>query len=126
MGVVLLVAVMTDLRLIRIRVPTTGAQVPGGWRHRLTPSIWVTGYGLLLGFTLLTRISSGVVLAALLTVAVLPSEIVVPLTFGAVYGAARGSVVLRDRIATDPTWYATDNRLLGVAVALPLVVLWVV
>lgn len=72
-----------------IPVPSTGVQVPREWRSVTPPLFWVPAFGLLLGFTLLTRISTACVLAGLIVLSVKAESLTLLLVIGATYGVSR-------------------------------------
>lgn len=121
-------AILSDHQLIPLRVPSTNQQVPAGWRHTMPSAIWVPGFGVILGFTFLTKFASAVVPAALVAIGLMADGIPTALVGGAVYGGARGFTVmaapLRRADASDlcagfnQSWIGT----LGIALVLVAVV----
>lgn len=92
-GVILFgIALLLDAIPNRFNAPSTGAQVPAGWRLYYSRWAWVPGYGFLLGLTILTRNTSWVTWAAFLVfIPIVP--LAWSLAFAATYGASRASIV---------------------------------
>lgn len=106
----IVIGIAVDFGWVPVRTPSTGVQVPPGWRHSLPPAFWVPAYGVLLGFTLFTRITSGVVLGGLIGLSLSISSTVAGLGFGAVYGLSRTAAVLAgnklDAVLAPPRYLA--------------------
>jgi len=100
LGLLLLFAIARDLGVIRLPSISTSVQVPKDWRHSLPTLVWSSLFGWLLGFTFLTRTSSSVVQVALISAAAVFESLVLGLFYGAIYGLARTSIVLRAHSST--------------------------
>jgi hypothetical protein len=89
MIVLLFIALLRDFGLVHLPVPSTGTQVPPGLRDAYPAALWVPIFGLILGFTFLTRVSVMTHLLFLLTVGFLATSPLQAVSVGAVYGLTR-------------------------------------
>lgn len=88
------IGVLVDIDLVNLPVPSTGVQVPRDWRSATSPLFWVPAFGLLLGFTLLTRISTATVLIGLAILSARVHSVGTLIAIGAAYGLTRTIPIL--------------------------------
>lgn len=117
---ILVFASLRDLGIVRFPSLSTGVQVPKDWRHSMPTFVWVGLFGWILGFTFLTRTESLVVTACLVIAAAGFASILPTILFGAVYGVARVSIVLK----SDTKWPETRRAQAIVPSAALLAALW--
>lgn len=119
-GVLLLLALILDWK--GIRTPSTGQQVPAGWRQTMRPTAWVGGFGFILGFAFLTRIPIASLWAVFVAASLTPDRLSVALLFGATFGLIRSLVVFRPATAVAERQTGRE-RLVDQSVGLSAVVL---